>query len=74
MPSRPDGKPMASLNGKAANCGCEPAPALLVGTGRRNRIQIALATVRCKQRAASAVSWNGQRSGAGLKVSYGYAQ
>ena len=60
MPSQRDGKPMASLKGKAGNWGWQPAQALLVGTGRGNRIQIALTTMRWKQRAASAVRWNGR--------------
>jgi hypothetical protein len=60
MPSRRDGKPMARPNGKAANCGWQPAQALLVGTGRRNGIRIALDAMRWRQRAASAVSWNGR--------------
>ncbi len=51
---------MASLNGNAANCGWQPAQALLVGTGRRNGIRIALDAMRWKQRGASAVSWNGR--------------
>jgi hypothetical protein len=53
MPSRRDGKPMARPNGKAANCGWQPAQALLVGTGRRNGIRIALDAMR----------WNGRGQG-----------